>query len=492
MGKRDLEFKARRVLQYQDYISQIRQDYLASPEGDANNSGNNKVLSRPITWQVTDKCNLACTYCYQINKGVRRMSLETGKKLVDALLSGKLNNYINLKNSPGIILEFIGGEPFLEIELIDQIVDYFIEEAFKIHHPWAVYHMISICSNGVLYRDPRVQKFLEKHKNNISFSVTLDGNKELHDSCRVFAHDTNKGSYDLAYDACVDWMERGNYMGSKITIAPDNLTHLVSAVKHMMIDLEYDDINANCVYEEGWTLEHAKLFYKLLKEIADMKMEYNLEEEVFLSLFEENFFRPKPETENDNWCGGTGSMLSMDPDGWLFPCIRYMESSLGDERERYSIGHIDKGVGDTKRHKDRIKCLNCISRRTESTDECYYCPIADGCSLCSAYNYQVFGTPDSRATYICIMHKARALANIYYWNKVYLKLDVDRYFENNVPEEWALEIISKEELDMLNDLVNQAKSRNGVLPSNGMNGPSLSDIIDDNETSITDTDINSN
>jgi|AGFS01.1.fsa_nt_gi hypothetical protein len=42
------------------------------------------------------------------------------------------------------------------------------------------------------------------------------------------------------------------------------------------------------------------------------------------------------------------------------------------------------------------------------------------------------------------------------------------------------------------DLVNQAKSRNGVLPSNGMNGPSLSDIIDDNETSITDTDINSN
>jgi hypothetical protein len=110
-------------------------------------------------------------------------------------------------------------------------------------------------------------------------------------------------------------------------------------------------------------------------------------------------------------------MLSMDPDGWLFPCIRYMESSLGDERERYSIGHIDKGVGDTKLHKDRIKCLNCISRRTESTDECYYCPIADGCSLCSAYNYQVFGTPDSRATYICIMHKARALANIYYWNK---------------------------------------------------------------------------
>jgi radical SAM protein with 4Fe4S-binding SPASM domain len=35
--------------------------------------------------------------------------------------------------------------------------------------------------------------------------------------------------------------------------------------------------------------------------------------------------------DNINWCGGDGQMLAVDPNGELFPCIRYMESSLGDE-----------------------------------------------------------------------------------------------------------------------------------------------------------------
>ena len=77
-----------------------------------------RLLSRTFTFQVTDACNLACTYCYQINKGIRRMSFETAKLAVDKLLSGDsgFDQYINPKKVPAIILEFIGGEPFLEID----------------------------------------------------------------------------------------------------------------------------------------------------------------------------------------------------------------------------------------------------------------------------------------------------------------------------------------------------------------------------------------
>ena len=42
-----------------------------------------KVLTRTVTFQVTDACNLACTYCYQINKSTRVMSLETAKKFTN-------------------------------------------------------------------------------------------------------------------------------------------------------------------------------------------------------------------------------------------------------------------------------------------------------------------------------------------------------------------------------------------------------------------------
>jgi hypothetical protein len=57
------------------------------------------------------------------------------------------------------------------------------------------------------------------------------------------------------------------------------------------------------------------------------------------------------------------------------------------------------------------------------------------------------------------MHKARALANVYFWNKWYLHSGEQWVFENNVPDEWALEIIDENELNMLSDLQNAAAAQ---------------------------------
>ena len=62
---------------------------------------------------------------------------------------------------------------------------------------------------------------------------------------------------------------------------------------------------------------------------------------------------------------------------------------------------------------------------------------------------------DHRATYICEMHKARVLANVYFWNKKYQKHGENKVFRNNVPEAWALRIIDKNELEMLNKLAKE-------------------------------------
>ena len=191
-----------------------------------------------------------------------------------------------------------------------------------------------------------------------------------------------------------------------------------------------------------------------MKRVADYFLEKNLDfdKEYFCSIFDADMFRPKEDTDLQNWCGGNGVMLSCDPDGYLFPCIRYMESSLGGEQEPYSIGHVDRGICRTECEKCRVECLRKIDRRTQSTEECFSCPIAEGCSWCTAYNYQVFGTPDARATYICIMHKARALGNIYFWNKYYRQHGRKERMKVYIPDEWALEIISQKELNMLKNL----------------------------------------
>ena len=144
-------------------------------------------------------------------------------------------------------------------------------------------------------------------------------------------------------------------------------------------------------------------------------------------------------------CGGNASMLALDPDGRCFPCIRYMESSLGNEVEPIIIGDVYNGVMATQKQCDWVDCMKCVDRRTQSTDECFYCPIASGCAWCSAYNYQETGSIDKRVTYICEMHKARCLANYYHWKRVYAKRGKGEKMSLNVPKEWALEIISEEE-----------------------------------------------
>lgn len=367
----------RRFEQYQDMIARIM------PEAHTGYTDNGKrILSRTFTFKLTDDCNLACLYCYQSHKNAEhRMTWDVAKRAVDMLLTGEngMKDYIDPSYSPAIIIEFIGGEPFLEIDLMDKICDYFIRKAIEMQHPWAEWHMFSICSNGVLYFDDRVQRFLEKHKNKVSFSITIDGNKELHDSCRVFPD--GKPSYDLAVAAAKDWMSRGYYMGSKITIAPGNVMHVSDAIKHM-VDLGYTEINANCVYEEGWNYSHATVLYQQMKELSDYFLEnnFNFEREFFCSLWEENFFKPKDPDDNENWCGGIGEMLAIDYAGRFFPCIRYMEDSLAGQQEPYSIGDLEHGVCVQQCDKDKLACLQCITRRSQSTDECFYCPIAEGCS----------------------------------------------------------------------------------------------------------------
>ena len=506
--------------------------------------GINSPHSKCITFQVTEDCNLRCSYCYQGCKTHRKMSLETAKAAVDMLLAAdeRTNQYITSTEVAGVVLDFIGGEPLLEVELIDQILDYFVAQTFRLHHPWATRWKASMSTNGTLYFRPEVQRFLDKWAKRLSLSISIDGDKQLHDSCRVFPD--GSGSYDLAIAAAKDYMTKGNALGSKMTIAPGNVDYLYHAVIGLL-DAGYRAINLNCVYEKGWTLDHAATLYTQLKQLADFAL--TLDEQPYLSIFSESIGHPLPEDDNQNWCGGTGLMLAVDCDGLFFPCLRYMGTSLGHEQRPYTIGDLEHGINVLPEHRARVAemaavtrrsqstdecfawqpylsifsesighplpeddnqnwcggtglmlavdcdglffpCLRymgtslgheqrpytigdlehginvlpehrarvaemaAVTRRSQSTDECFACPIASGCSWCSAYNYQCTGTPDKRVTYICPMHKARVLANAYYWNNLYRKRGDTARYRLDIPDAWALEIIPYAELSMLKSI----------------------------------------
>ena len=413
----------------------------------------NKIQTPTITFQVTDDCNLCCSYCYQINKGHHTMSLDIAKHFIDLLFENNENTqqYIDTSVCDAVIIEFIGGEPFLEVELMDSILEYFISQMILYNHKWQYNWQLSISSNGTLYFKPKVQAFIKKWMSHLNLSISIDGNKKLHDTCRVFPN--GSGSYDIAMAAVHHYTNiLGGNMGSKMTLAPDNIMYTYEAVLNL-INEKYTSIHLNCIFEEGWTEKEAFILYTELKKIANYLLNNNLEDEIYVSMFVENYFHPKELTDVQNWCGGNGSMISLDWKGNIYPCIRYMESSLGENVKPIIIGNVKDGI------MTNAKCRNCINelkqanRINQSTEECINCPIAEGCAWCQAYNYQVFKDFKHRATFICIMHKARALANVYFWNKYYQKHKIEKVMKLYLPDNECLKIISQQELDFLKSLI---------------------------------------
>lgn len=170
-------------------------------------------------------------------------------------------------------------------------------------------------------------------------------------------------------------------------------------------------------------------------------------------MFQEDNFHPMDKNYTDNWCGGNGRMIAIDWKGDIYPCLRYMESSLGSDAPPIIIGNVKKGFMATDEQKKQVKELQAVNRITQSTEECINCPIAQGCSWCQAFNYQDSGgNLNHRATYICPMHKATSLANAYFWNLYYRKHNENKRFKIWLPDEECLKIISQDELKFLHQL----------------------------------------
>jgi uncharacterized protein len=400
-----------------------------------------------ITFVVTERCNLNCTYCYETHKTGRRMTKEVAKQTIDFLFDKeKVNGYYNTKTSPAVILEFIGGEPLLEIDLMNYIVEYFKFKAFSLDHPWATNYMINFTSNGVLYRDKRVQDFIKRNRGKVSIGLTIDGNKELHDACRVFPD--GSGSYNIVEQSIKEWLKLDSKPQTKITLCPENIMHLNSALKNVW-SLGVIGAFTNFVFEEGWTTKDATIVYNEMIKLADYLLEDENYQRYYCSLFDETIGHAL--IEDRNWCGGNGQMLAIAPDGKCYPCIRFMQYSLNNQKEQ-CIGDVYNGIESKEENEwlNKLKKITMSSQcQYEDNKKCLDCPIASGCSLCTGYNYDKFGDPNHKATFICEPHQARVMANYYYWNKLYKKLNLDKKADLNIPKEWALKIISDDEYTKL-------------------------------------------
>lgn len=373
----------------------------------------NGSTAQSLTFIVTEDCNLRCKYCYITHKASnKKMNFSVAKKFIDYILNSEM-----IKQH-AVTLDFIGGEPLLEIELIDKICDYFKLKTYEMGISWYWNYRISICTNGVNYLDKRIQKFISKNKSKLSMTITIDGTKAKHDLQRVFPDGT--GSYDVVKKN-VDVWKNQFYASTKVTFASADLKYL----KDSIIELWQEgipEIAANVVFEDVWKEDDDKIFEEQLRELADYILENHLFDKYQCSLFDDSIGQPYTEDMLKLTSCGAGKMLAVGVDGKLYPCMRYCSYSLNHQDE-YVIGHVNTGID-----YDKVRPFEAATFKLQSDEECINCKIASGCSFCQGFNYDNADTPTNfqRAKYICKMHKARVRANNYYFSKLYNMYGIER------------------------------------------------------------------
>lgn len=368
--------------------------------------------ARIITFIVTKDCQLACKYCYLVGKNSKeKMSFEIAKQAVDYILEHE-------REMPegSVVWDFIGGEPFLEIDLIDQLCDYIKKQMYIKNHHWFNSYRFSFSTNGINYGNGKVQNFISKNKKHLSIGITIDGTEIKHDLNRVYKG-SGKGSYKDVVKNIPLWLREFPNAGTKVTISSADIPYIKESVLHLY-SLGIHEVNINCVFENTWKEGDDVLYEDQLIQLADEIINQNLYLDNVCSFFSENIGKPlDPIHENNNWCGA-GMMLSVDAAGNFYPCTRFAAYSLRSKKP-IIIGNVRDGIDQNK-----LRPFLTLDRMTQSPEKCRNCEVASGCAWCQGENYDAADTPTiyQRATAICKMHKARVRANNYYWNKLNHKL----------------------------------------------------------------------
>lgn len=380
---------------------------------------------KSITFIVTKDCQLACKYCYLVGKNTKeRMPWEVAKAAIDYVLDREEE-----MPEESVVWDFIGGEPFLEIDLIDRICDYLKTEMFRRDHHWFNSYRFSFSTNGINYHTEKVQRFIRKNREHLSIGITIDGTRRKHDLNRIWKTpemergiaprpEEERGSYDDVARNIPLWLEQFPGAGTKVTISSADIPYIKESVLHLY-SLGIREVNINCVFEDVWKEGDDRLFEEQLMGLADTIIDEGWYETCACSFFSEHLGKPLDcRTQNQNWCGA-GRMLAVDAAGNFYPCTRFAQYSLRDKRA-WIIGNVRDGID-----RNKLRPFLTLDRCTQSSQECIDCEVAEGCAWCQGENYDAADTPTiyQRATAICRMHKARVRANNYYWNKLYRKLE---------------------------------------------------------------------
>ena len=349
-----------------------------------------KTVVKALCLHIAHDCNLACRYCFAEEgeyKGRKAlMSLEVGKKAIDFLIS-------NSGNRRNLEIDFFGGEPLMNWDVVKEIVKYGREQE-KLHDK---NFRFTLTTNGVLLNQ-EIMDFANKEMSNVVLSI--DGRKKIHDMMRPARN--GKGSYDVILPKFKAFAEQRNQLNYYVrgTFTHNNLD-FSKDVLHLA-DLGFKQISVEPVVapsEESYALKEEDLD-QICKEydiLAAEMVKRKKEGKGF------NFFHFMIDLEGGpcvykrlSGCGSGIEYLAVTPWGDLYPCHQFVGT------DEYKMGTVFDGIT-TPEIQDEFKCCNVYTK-----DDCKKCFAKFYCSGgCAANAFNFNGNINSTYDIGCKLQRKR-------------------------------------------------------------------------------------
>ena len=345
---------------------------------------------KALCLHVAHTCNLNCSYCFASQgkyHGERAlMSLEVGKRALDFLIENSGSRH-NLE------VDFFGGEPLMNFEMLKDLVAY-AREIEKKHNK---NFRFTLTTNGVLIDDDVID-FANREMSNVVLS--LDGRKEVHDRYRVDY--AGNGSWDRIVPKFQRLVNaRGHkdyYMRGTFTHAnPDFLKDI-----EKMLELGFNELSMEPVVcakgdKEELTDADFPILCEQYEKLAELMIKRRREGKPF------TFYHYMIDLQHGpciykriSGCGSGTEYMAVTPWGDLYPCHQF----VGDEA--YKLGDIYNGVTNLEKQKEFADC-NVYAR-----SECKDCWAKLYCSGgCAANAYHATGSVRGVYKYGCELFKKR-------------------------------------------------------------------------------------
>ena len=330
---------------------------------------------KALCLHVAHTCNLNCSYCFASQgkyHGERAlMSLEVGKRAIDFLIENSGTRH-NLE------VDFFGGEPLMNWEVVKQIVAY----ARSVEKQHNKNFRFTLTTNGMLIND-EVIEFANREMSNVVLS--LDGRREVHDATRVDY--AGHGSYDRIVPKFQKLVAarggKGYYMRGTFTHRNPDFT---KDVLHMA-DLGFTELSMEPVVaapDDPMALtpadiEIVKQQYELLA--TEMLRRERAGKPITFYHYMIDLTAGPCIYKRISGCGSGTEYMAVTPWGDLYPCHQF----VGEEA--YRLGNIWDGVTNRELREEFLAC-NAYAR-----PECADCWAKLYCSGgCAANAYHASGS----------------------------------------------------------------------------------------------------